>query len=60
MVVSSTGSVSLYTVQGTDMVPFDTRLAHRSGTIFQYRTCTGSGTADTDTLCNGTKNCIMH
>ena len=33
MVVSSTGSVSLYTVQGTDMVPFDTRLAHRSGIV---------------------------
>ena len=33
MVVSSIGSVSLYTVQGTDMVPFDTRLVHRSGIV---------------------------
>ena len=40
-VVSGTGSVSLYKVQGTDMIPFDTRLAHRSGTrtgtVYQYR-----------------------
>ena len=44
-VVSSTGSVSLYTVQGTDTIPFDTRLAHHSGTrsstLCQYRTCSG-------------------
>ena len=55
--VGSTGSVSLYTVQGTDTVPFDTCLAHLSGIVpvlyFSTGLVTGSGTAGTDTLCQG-------
>ena len=60
MVVSGTGSVSLYTVQGTDTVPFvlHTVLVHAPVPYTSTGLVTGSGTAGTDTLCNGSKNGI--
>ena len=62
MVVSGTGSVSLYTVQGTDTVLsihiLHTVPVHVPKPYTSTGLVTDSGTAGTNTLCKGTRNGI--